>query len=68
MTSYKSKIYTALGTPTNIEGNVVSVNNSSGVPAKDYTVKGKTIVDNDTLKSISPDRIESKTNREKKVL
>ncbi len=49
MTSYKSKIYTALGTPTNIEGNVVSVNNSSGVPAKDYTVKGKTIVWNQLL-------------------
>lgn len=49
MTSYKSKIYTVLGTPTNIEGNVVSVNNSSGVPAKDYTVKGKTIVWNQLL-------------------
>ena len=49
MTSYKSKIYTTLGTPTNIEGNVVSVNNSSGVPAKDYTVKGKTIVWNQLL-------------------
>lgn len=48
-TSYKSKIYTVLGTPTNIEGNVVSVNNSSGVPAKDYTVKGKTIVWNQLL-------------------
>lgn len=60
MTSYKSKIYTTLGTPTNIEGNVVSVNNSSGVPAKDYTIKGKTLVDNDALKSISPDIIETK--------
>ncbi len=60
MTSYKSKIYTALGTPTNLSGDVVSATDSAGVPAKDYTIKGKTIVDNDALKSISPDRIETK--------
>ena len=53
MTSYKSKIYTTLGTPTNIEGNVVSVNNSSGVPAKDYTIKGKTIVWNQLFTNLT---------------
>lgn len=42
--SYKNKIYTTLGTPTNLSGDVTSVTNSMGVPAKDYTVKGKTIV------------------------
>lgn len=42
--SYKNKIYTTLGTPTVASGNVVSTTDSAGVPAKDYTVKGKTIV------------------------
>lgn len=42
--SYKNKIYTTLGTPTALTGNVVSTTDSVGVPAKDYTVKGKTIV------------------------
>ena len=42
--SYKNKIYTTLGTPTELSGNVVSTTDSAGVPAKDYTVKGKTIV------------------------
>lgn len=42
--SYKNKIYTTLGTPTALSGDVVSATNSAGVPAKDYTVKGKTIV------------------------
>lgn len=42
--SYKNKIYTTLGTPTALSGNVVSTTDSAGVPAKDYTVKGKTIV------------------------
>nr|DAD96476.1 MAG TPA: hypothetical protein [Myoviridae sp. ctj3P51] len=42
--SYKNKIYTTLGTPTALSGDVVSATNSVGVPAKDYTVKGKTIV------------------------
>ena len=42
--SYKNKIYTTLGTPTVLSGNVVSTTDSAGVPAKDYTVKGKTIV------------------------
>ena len=42
--SYKDKIYTTLGTPTVLSGNVVSTTDSAGVPAKDYTVKGKTIV------------------------
>lgn len=42
--SYKNKIYTTLGTPTVLSGNVVSATDSAGVPAKDYTVKGKTIV------------------------
>ena len=47
--SYKHKIYTTLGTPTDLSGNVVSATNSAGVPAKDYTVKGKTIVWNQLL-------------------
>lgn len=42
--SYKNKIYTTLGTPTVLTGNVVSTTDSVGVPTKDYTVKGKTIV------------------------
>lgn len=42
--SYKHKIYTTLGTPTSVYGSVFSVTNSSGVPSKDYTVKGETIV------------------------
>jgi hypothetical protein len=42
--SYKNKIYTTIGTPTALTGNVVSTTDSVGVPAKDYTVKGKTIV------------------------
>lgn len=42
--SYKNKIYTTLGTPTVLSGNVVSTTDSVGVPAKDYAVKGKTIV------------------------
>ena len=42
--SYKNKIYTTLGTPTALSGDIVSVTNSSGVPAKDYTIKGKAIV------------------------
>ena len=48
-TSYKSKIYITLGTPTELSGNVVSVTDSAGVPVKDYTVKGKTIVWNQLL-------------------
>lgn len=47
--SYKSKIYTTLGTPTVASGNGAFVTNSVGVPAKDYTVKGKTIVWNQLL-------------------
>nr|DAV13261.1 MAG TPA: hypothetical protein [Caudoviricetes sp.] len=42
--SYKHKIYTTLGTPTVLSGDVVSATDNAGVPAKDYTVKGKTIV------------------------
>lgn len=42
--SYKNKIYTTLGTPTVLSGDVVSATDNAGVPAKDYTVKGKTIV------------------------
>ncbi len=42
--SYKNKIYTTLGTPTVASGNGAFVTNSVGVPAKDYTVKGNTIV------------------------
>lgn len=42
--SYKNKIYTTLGTPAVLSGDVVSATNSVGVPAKDYTVKGKTVV------------------------
>lgn len=47
--SYKSKIYTTLGTPTTVSGNGTFVTNSAGVPAKDYTVRGKTIVWNQLL-------------------
>ena len=47
--SYKHKIYTTLGTPTVLSGDVVSAMDSAGVPAKDYTVKGKTIVWNQLL-------------------
>ena len=47
--SYKNKIYTTLGTPTTLSGDVVSAANSAGVPAKDYTVKGKSIVWNQLL-------------------
>lgn len=47
--SYKHKIYTTLGTPTDLSGDVVSTTDSAGVPAKDYTVKGKTIVWNQLL-------------------
>lgn len=47
--SYKNKIYTTLGTPTVLTGNVVSTTDSVGVPAKDYTVKGKTIIWNQLL-------------------
>ena len=39
-TSYKNKIYTTLGTPTDLSGDVVSATDSVGVPTKDYTVKG----------------------------
>lgn len=42
--SYKHKIYTTLGTPTVLSGDVVSATDNAGVPSKDYTVKGKTIV------------------------
>lgn len=49
MTSYKSKIYTTLGTPTTLSGGIVSSTDNAGVPAKDYTVKGKTIVWNQML-------------------
>lgn len=47
--SYKNKIYTTLGTPTVLSGNVVSTTDSVRVPAKDYTVKGKTIVWNQLM-------------------
>ena len=47
--SYKHKIYTTLGTPTDLSGDIVSATDSAGVPAKDYTVKGKTIVWNQLL-------------------
>ena len=42
--SYKHKIYTTLGTPTTLSGGIVSSTDNAGVPAKDYTVKGRTIV------------------------
>ena len=42
--SYKHKIYITLGTPTALSGDVVSATDSAGVPTKDYTVKGRTIV------------------------
>lgn len=51
--SYKSKIYTTLGTPTSLSGDVVSATNSAGVPVKDYTVKGKTIVWNQMVQNPS---------------
>lgn len=47
--SYKNKIYTTLGTPTALSGDVVSATDNVGVPVKDYTVKGKTIVWNQLL-------------------
>ena len=47
--SYKHKIYTTLGTPTVLSGNVVSATDNAGVPAKDYTVKGETVVWNQML-------------------
>lgn len=47
--SYKNKIYTTLGTPTVASGNGAFVTNSVGVPAKDYTVKGKSIVWNQLM-------------------
>mgnify|MGYP006878134575 CR=1 FL=1 len=47
--SYKNKIYTTLGTPTVMPGNSAFVTNGTGVLAKDYTVKGKTIVWNQML-------------------
>lgn len=52
-TSYKNKTYTTLGTPTNITTVItpLSVSNSSGVPVKDYTVKGKSIVWNQLVKN-----------------
>lgn len=52
-TSYKNKIYTTLGTPTNITTAItpLSVSNSSGVPVKDYTVKGRSIVWNQLVKN-----------------
>ena len=49
--SYKHKIYTTLGTPTTLSEDVVSVTNSVGVPTKDYTIKGKTIVWNQLLQN-----------------
>ena len=49
--SYKHKIYTILGTPTTLSEDVVSVTNSVGVPTKDYTIKGKTIVWNQLLQN-----------------
>lgn len=49
--SYKNKIYTTLGTPTELSGNVVSTTDSAGVPAKDYTVKGKSIVWNQMVQN-----------------
>lgn len=52
-TSYKNKTYTTLGTPTNITTAItpLSVSNSSGIPVKDYTVKGKSIVWNQLVKN-----------------
>lgn len=49
--SYKNKIYTTLGTPTVASGSGAFVTNSVGVPAKDYTVKGKSIVWNQMLQN-----------------
>ena len=51
--SYKHKVYTTLGTPTNITTTLtpLSVSNSAGVPAKDYTVKGRTIVWNQLIQN-----------------
>lgn len=49
--SYKNKIYTTLGTPTSVSGNGTFVTNSAGVPAKDYTVKGKTIIWNQMVQN-----------------
>ena len=49
-TAYKHKIYTTLGTAEKVESDAVAVvTNSSGVPARNYSILGKTIVWNQML-------------------
>lgn len=48
--SYKNKIYTTLGTAEKVESDAVAVvTNSSGVPARNYSILGKSIVWNQIL-------------------
>lgn len=55
MKSYKHKIYTTLGTPTFVDAELVPfkdyVGDSTGVPVKDYTVRGKSIVWNQLIQN-----------------
>lgn len=48
--SYKNKIYTTLGTPTEVTSDsIVSISDSAGRLLKDYTIEGKSIVWNQLL-------------------
>lgn len=55
MKSYKHKIYTTLGTPTSVDTELVPfkdyVGDSTGVPVKNYTVRGKSIVWNQLIQN-----------------
>lgn len=55
MKSYKHKIYTTLGTPTSVDTELVPfkdyVGDSAGVPVKDYTIRGKSIVWNQLIQN-----------------
>nr|DAR32808.1 MAG TPA: hypothetical protein [Caudoviricetes sp.] len=55
MKSYKHKIYTTLGTPTSADTELVPfkdyVGDSTGVPVKDYTIRGKSIVWNQLIQN-----------------
>lgn len=55
MKSYKHKIYTTLGTPTSVDAGLVPfkdyVGDSTGIPVKDYTIKGKSIVWNQLVQN-----------------
>lgn len=55
MKSYKHKIYTTLGTPTSVDTELVPfkdyVGDNAGVPVKDYTIRGKSIVWNQLIQN-----------------